>query len=161
VGVGVGEEQAVVVRDVDAADHKRAQATEEEKQAEIHHQQQQKEEEVVRVPAGAICTKGGNPRNPARRRRQRGGGERDRYERGWKAARLREARVGRRRARCGRKEALETRVDRGLAQEMRTRPRGRPGSNGPAGSDGMGGARTRIADVAQGDMRSHGPSRPL
>jgi hypothetical protein len=29
----------------------------------------------------------------------------DRDERGWKAARLREARVGRRRARCGRKEA--------------------------------------------------------
>jgi hypothetical protein len=37
LGVGVGEEQAVVVRDVDAADHKRAQATEEEKQAESHH----------------------------------------------------------------------------------------------------------------------------
>jgi hypothetical protein len=37
VGVGVGEEQAVVVRDVDVADHKRAQATEEEKQEEIHH----------------------------------------------------------------------------------------------------------------------------
>jgi hypothetical protein len=58
-------------------------------------------------------------------------------------------------------EGTRDRVDRGLAREMRTRPCGRPGSNGPAGSDGVGGASTRIADVAQGDWRSHGPSRPL
>jgi hypothetical protein len=35
---------------------------------------------------------------------------------------------------------------------MRTRPRGRLGSNGLAGSDGVGGASTRIADVATGDL---------
>jgi hypothetical protein len=69
VGVGVEEEQAVVVRDADAADHKRPRATEEDKQAEAteeekqaesqhHHHHHQQEEEVVRVPAGCDLYQG-------------------------------------------------------------------------------------------------------